>query len=81
MGHEAFIPFLAWNGREYELRVRFDDAVLASNLPTLLEEDERGRIFPHDRIAGRSLYPWDSLIEMTHELRVEIVSWGSDTGN
>jgi len=58
---------------DYEIRVKAAPGV---HVPKYLAEDERGGV--QCLATGRS---WDSLGEMTHDLRMEIVGWGSDVGN
>lgn len=94
MRETAFIPFKAYNGKEYELRVSYDPGFILL-LPESFEEGPRGEIFPvgglticHEMAMNTDIgcFPvkrleWESLSEMTRELRIEIISWGSDIGN
>lgn len=74
----ALIPFTASNGAEYELRVLYDPSHL-TNPPSALREGEMGEIMS----IGPAIehVQWESLSEMTHRLKMEIVSWSSDAGN
>ena len=79
--YTATVLLKCWNGNEYELQVAYDTLDPPKRVPLSLMEADRGRIYP--TIPGFKTSPisWDSLSEMTHDLRVEIISWGSDTGN
>jgi hypothetical protein len=81
MNQTAVIPFISFSGREYELTISYDPLLIAGDVPIAFEEGPSGEIFPVMRVTGRSSYPWDSISEMTHSLKLEIVSWGSDIGN
>lgn len=78
MRYTALIPFKAYSGREYELTVKYDD--ILGGLPERLEEGPGGEIFPIGCNALGSDH-WESLSDMTHALKIEIVSWGSDMMN
>lgn len=72
-----FIPFVASNGTEYELKLELE----ARQLPRISQidrfvEDDRGVIRTEPRSDA-----WDGLMEMTHALRVTIVSWSTDSTN
>ncbi len=56
---------------DYEIKLRLERLV---DVPNALIEDEHGNVHDLDRT-------WTSLIEMTHDLGVEVVSWGSDIGD
>ena len=45
-------------------------------VPLSIKEDEKG--FIHDRVLKKK---WDSIAEMTKDLKIEIKSWGSDFGD
>ena len=67
------ISFRAASGNEYELQVKSDTVDIPSEIR---EEYATGIIYD---VNG--LREWDSIAEMTHDLKLEIVSWGSDVGD
>lgn len=67
------VVFRANTGNEYELQVEHEDY---EYIPTLIIEEADSRIYD----AG-SAQSWDSLADMTQDLKVEISSWESDPGN
>lgn len=74
--HTIFFRPFSRGGEErpdYELRAR---AIPGAYVPSFLSEDERGIIYDLVREVH-----WDSLSEMSRDLKVEILSWGSDVGN
>ena len=73
-----FVPFIASNGTEYELKLEFgaEQSSRVSDIERLVEDD-RGRIRAEPGRWGE----WDGLMEMTHELGVTIVSWAADSTN
>lgn len=69
---EEIIFFRAASGTNYELVVRCHDQIP----PKRIEEGPDGGIFDPD--DGRC---WNSLSALTHELKFEIMSFGSDVGD
>lgn len=67
------IKYTAGSGTEYELQVKSDTVDIPSEIK---EEYATGIIYD---VNG--LREWDSLIDMSHDLKLEIVSWGSDVGD
>lgn len=65
--------FRSSSGNDYEVTVEHD---AITHIPDLVIEDQNGSI--HDTT---SYSVWNSLAEMTQELKAEIVSWGSDIGD
>jgi len=70
---QSKIFFRASSGTDYELIADHDPD---RYVPRYLVEDEKGRV--QDLMTDRG---WGSLPEMTQDLKVEIVSWGSDIGD
>ncbi len=71
MQSKAF--FRAGSGNDYELNIEHEPS---QYVPQFLSEDEKGWIQDLSTDKG-----WDSLAEMTQDLKVEITEWGSDPGN
>lgn len=65
--------FRAATGTDYELTIEHEEDQYA---PKFLSEDERGWI--QDLSTDES---WESLPQMTQDLRVEITEWGSEVGD
>lgn len=65
--------YRATNGTDYELTIEHDDG---QYVPRYLSEGPTGTIV--DLTGERT---WDSIMEMTQDLEVEIISWGSDVGD
>lgn len=61
------------SGNRYELNVEEHGE---EEIPSSIIEDRMGKIFECD--GHRT---WSSLINFTHDLKIEITSWGSDLGN
>lgn len=79
----VFIPFEAASGEIYELEFEYDyntnDPIY---LPDRLVENDSGGIMPSFGgfgVSGQIF--WPSLVEMTHELKIEFISMNSDPGN
>lgn len=71
----TFVTFVSHSGMEYELEIEPIDRARIGHV-TKFVEDNRGVI-----TAEPIGWQWDSLMEMTQELRVTIVAWRSDFGN
>lgn len=67
------IFYITSNETQYELDV---DVSEDSYCPRYIYEDVDGVI--HD---GSTKMTWPSLPQMTQELKIEIISWGSDLAN
>ena len=65
--------FRASSGSDYELSLEHEPD---QYVPKFLSEDEKGWIQDLSTDKG-----WDSLAEMTQDLKVEIIDWGSDVGD
>lgn len=68
---DGLIFFRASTGNHYEIKVRGEDYIPAE----LLEHDD-GRV---DDLGSEK--SWDSLSEMTHDLKIEVLDFGSDVGD
>lgn len=64
------VQFTAASGNVYELHIE------GETIPGLLYETDDGKI--HDAIHETT---WDSLADMSHALKLEIIDWGSDLGD
>ena len=94
MRQKSFITFNSFSGTKYEICVLFDPEIIISP-PSEITEDEKGCITLTGRMSlyndawdpnltGNRQCPkitWESLSEMTHQLKLEILSWGSDLAN
>lgn len=65
--------FRACTGNNYELTVDHEEA---QEVPKMITEEKDGTIW--DLASDKS---WAGLMDMTQDLKVEIVSWGSDRGD
>jgi hypothetical protein len=61
----------------YELTVEVGPET-PSGLPSIVAESKNGTIYGRASGVERA---WRSLVEMTHDLRIEITSWGSELGD
>lgn len=75
VGVLSVVTFVSSTGRRYEIQFSSDWGSPFSNVVELIENPD-GSI-----IAMPRGDKWDSLIDMTHALKVEIVSVDSDPGN
>lgn len=64
------INFTAASGNEYELHVEGETHI------RFISEKSDGKIYDPEFDNT-----WDSLADMTHALKIEIVDWGSDVGD
>ncbi len=70
---QSKVFFRSSTQNDYELTV---DHEADQYVPKFLSEDDRGWIQDLSTDKG-----WESLAEMTQDLRVEITGWGSDIGD
>lgn len=75
VGVLSVVKFVSSTGREYEIQFSSDWGAPFSGVDQIVESDD-GSVTAMPR--GDK---WESLIEMTHALKVEIVSVDSDPGN
>lgn len=67
-----FTPY-SKHSPNYDIFVRAEPG---TDVPQSIAEDERGAVY-----CLTTSRHWDSLSQMTHELRIEIVRWASDAAN
>jgi hypothetical protein len=70
---QSTVFFRACTGNDYELTVEHEDGC---EVPKFLSEERDGTV--QCLTTERN---WPGLMEMTHQLKIEIKRWGSDVGD
>lgn len=70
---DSKIFYRAASGADYELTVEHEEG---QTVPKFLSEDYKGWVQDLTSDSG-----WPSLVHMSHDLKIVIVSWGSEIGD